>query len=60
MSSGYSGCPVSRVCQIDPICNIYRIDPKPGKGQRVRVRIAEAASKLASALGKATKKASFS
>ena len=32
------------------MCNFYRIDQKPGKDQRVRVRIAAAAGKLASPL----------
>jgi len=32
------------------MCNFYRIDQKPGKDQRVRVRIAEAAGRLASPL----------
>jgi len=32
------------------MCNIYRIEPKPGKNQRVRVRIAEAAGELTSPL----------
>ena len=32
------------------MCNFYRIEPKRGADQRVRVRIAEAAGKLASPL----------